>query len=263
MSPDLFFLFTLLAKMAVAGLFVISATIAAERAGPFVGALVVTLPVSAGPAYVFLALDHDAAFISASALASLANNIVTFAFALAFIFISQRFRTLTSVALSLVCWAGATVVVRQFQWTAPTATLGNIAAFFVCYALARRYADAPMPRVELRFTDVLLRALLVAALVALVVGLSFAIGPSATGVLAAYPVVYTSIMLNLHRRVGAAATAAVLAHGFAGLLGFGFALLVLHVSAVSVGTIAALSLALAFSVVWNSALFATRHLAAA
>ena len=35
------------------------------------------LPVSAGPAYVFLALDHDPQFISQSALASLALNAAT------------------------------------------------------------------------------------------------------------------------------------------------------------------------------------------
>ena len=34
------------------------------------GALVATLPISAGPSYVFLALDHDAAFIAEGALAS-------------------------------------------------------------------------------------------------------------------------------------------------------------------------------------------------
>jgi len=48
--------------MAITALFVSVATIIAERLGAAVGALVATLPVSAGPVYVFLALDHDAAF---------------------------------------------------------------------------------------------------------------------------------------------------------------------------------------------------------
>jgi uncharacterized membrane protein (GlpM family) len=112
MSPELFFLFTLATKMAVAGLFVISATVIAERAGPFIGGLILTLPVSAGPAYVFLALDHDAAFLSASALASLANNAATFAYALSFVFIAQRFGTIASVALALTCWLAATLIIR-------------------------------------------------------------------------------------------------------------------------------------------------------
>ena len=77
MSPDFLFWLALAIKMAVAALFVIAATVTAERAGAAIGALVATLPVSAGPAYVFLALDHDAAFIAQSALASLALNAVT------------------------------------------------------------------------------------------------------------------------------------------------------------------------------------------
>src|ERR1700747_542609 len=73
-SPEFLFWFELALKMAVTALFVSVATVIAERLGPTIGALVATLPVSAGPVYVFLALDHDTAFISASAVASLAER---------------------------------------------------------------------------------------------------------------------------------------------------------------------------------------------
>ena len=56
-------------RMLIAGCFVVLASRAAERAGPLVGALVATLPISAGPAYLFLALDHGPAFLAESALA--------------------------------------------------------------------------------------------------------------------------------------------------------------------------------------------------
>ena len=42
-----------------------------------IGALVATLPISAGPSYIFLAIDHDAAFIAEGALASLPINAAT------------------------------------------------------------------------------------------------------------------------------------------------------------------------------------------
>ncbi len=41
--------------MAVAAAFVVSASVITERSGPVIGALVATLPISAGPSYVFLA----------------------------------------------------------------------------------------------------------------------------------------------------------------------------------------------------------------
>ena len=70
MEPEFLFWFAVTIKMVVTALFVTLATVIAERLGPTVGeTLVATLPVSAGPVYVFLALDHDAAFISASAVA--------------------------------------------------------------------------------------------------------------------------------------------------------------------------------------------------
>jgi hypothetical protein len=70
MSPDLFFALTLVVKMGVTAAFVVIASMVAERAGPLVGAMVSTLPISAGPAYVFLALEHDNAFVAQSALTS-------------------------------------------------------------------------------------------------------------------------------------------------------------------------------------------------
>jgi hypothetical protein len=77
MSPDVWFWLALATKMAVTAAFVVVATATAERAGAFIGALVATLPIAAGPAYLFLALEHNAAFIAAAALASLAINAVT------------------------------------------------------------------------------------------------------------------------------------------------------------------------------------------
>ncbi len=75
--PPTFFALTLIVKMAVTAGFVLAATVTAERAGPLVGGLVATLPIGAGPVYVFLALDHDAHFIAQSAVDSLAINAST------------------------------------------------------------------------------------------------------------------------------------------------------------------------------------------
>ena len=74
MPPELYFVLTLIVKMAVTAGFVLAATMTAERAGPLVGGLVATLPIGAGPVYVFLALDHDAHFIAQSAVGSLGHQ---------------------------------------------------------------------------------------------------------------------------------------------------------------------------------------------
>src|SRR5262245_47338184 len=90
MSPDLTFLLMLAVRMAIAAGFVVSASVIAERSGPAIGALVATLPISAGPAYAFLALDHDAAFIAQGALASLPINAATIVLGLTYVVLAQR-----------------------------------------------------------------------------------------------------------------------------------------------------------------------------
>jgi hypothetical protein len=90
MSPDSPFLLSLALRMAVAAAFVVIASMITERSGPAIGALIATLPVSAGPSYIFLAIDHDDAFIAQSALASLPMNAATVLMSLRICSLAQR-----------------------------------------------------------------------------------------------------------------------------------------------------------------------------
>ena len=56
MSPDLAFILTLALRMAIAAAFVVTASFITERSGPAIGALVATLPISAGTFLRFLAI---------------------------------------------------------------------------------------------------------------------------------------------------------------------------------------------------------------
>src|SRR4051794_22035639 len=96
MSPELAFGLTLALRMAITAAFVVSASVITERSGPVIGALVATLPISAGPSYVFLAVDHDAAFIAEGALASLPINAATIWLALTYVVLAQRHNVLIS-----------------------------------------------------------------------------------------------------------------------------------------------------------------------
>jgi hypothetical protein len=259
MSPDLMFWIALATKMAITALFVSVATIIAERLGAAVGALVATLPVSAGPVYVFLALDHDAAFISASAVASLALNAATAVFVTAYVLMAQRRSLWISVSLAFTVWLAATLTLVPVHWTAALAFVLNLIVFALCLWIVRPFCQVPMPPTIRPWYDLLVRVGMVTLLVGAVVTLSFRIGPLGSGVLAVFPVIYTSIMVILHVRVGGPATAAVLANAVPGLAGFGVALLMLHLTAVPLGSVLALIVALGVSVAWNAGLYAARH----
>jgi hypothetical protein len=256
MSPEVAFLLTLVLRMAVTAGFVLTASIATERAGPVIGALVATLPISAGPSYVFLAMDHDAAFIAQGALTSLPINAATMFLGLTYVHLAQRHNVIVSLGAAVLVWLGCALLVRQVEWTLLSGITANVVAFAICLPLMARFRHARMPVITRRWYDIPLRAALVATLVAVVVTLSGTIGPTGSGILALYPVVFTSLMLLLHPRIGGPATAAVIANGGWGLMGFGIAVALLHVMAEPFGSAIALGTALATCVMWNLGLWA-------
>jgi hypothetical protein len=95
----------LLLKTAVTAAFVIVATKTAERAGALIAALIVTLPIAAGPAYIFLTLEHGDDFIARSALLSFAVNSATYTFSIAYVLLAQRAGTTCPCAPGWCrCW---------------------------------------------------------------------------------------------------------------------------------------------------------------
>src|SRR5689334_6196989 len=255
MSPDLTFLLILGLRMAVAAAFVVTASFIAERSGPVIGALIATLPISAGPAYAFLALDHDAAFIAQGALTSLPINAATISLGLVYVLLAQRHGLAVSFLCAAVMWIAIASFIAAVPWSLWGGLLLNTVAFAICTPLMQRYRHARMPPAVRRWYDVPFRASLVATLVATVVTLSGKVGPSISGILALFPAVFSSMMLILHPRIGGKATAAVIANSAWGLMGFGLAFVVLHLGATHVGSAVGLTLALATCVFWNLALW--------
>src|SRR6202171_4664078 len=145
MSPDLAFILMLALRMAVTAAFVVSASVITERSGPVIGALVATLPISAGPAYVFLALDHDAAFIAEGALASLPINSVTILLGLTYVVLAQRRSALVSCSPAVAVWIALAGLTRMVPWTLAGGLIANAITFAICLPLLRRYRNVKMP----------------------------------------------------------------------------------------------------------------------
>jgi hypothetical protein len=241
--------------MAVTAAFVVSASIITERSGPVIGALIATLPISAGPTYVFLALDHDASFIAQGALASLPINAATIFLGLTYVVLAQRHSALVSWTCAAAIWIALAFGIRMIHWSITGGLIVNAIAFAICIPLLARYRHVKMPLITRRWYDIPLRAALVSTLVATVVTLSGWVGPSISGMLALFPLVFSSMMLILHPRIGGPATAAVVANSGWGLLGFGAGIAVLHVAALRFGSPIGLSLALLTCVSWNLVLW--------
>lgn len=259
MSPELYFAVTLIVRMAVTAAFLLAATVTAERAGPLVGGLVATLPISAGPVYIFLAIDHGAHFIGASALGSLVSNGINIVFALTYALLAQRRSLAVSLSGAFSVWIVASSLTHFVSWTLPAAIVFNVAVLGMSLWLSSALRHVRSPQVKARWHDFVMRAAMVALLVGIVVTLSYHIGPTASGNLAVFPIVLSSIIIILHRRVGGPATAAVMANAVIGLGGFGIACIALNLTADLLGAVLALSLTLAVSVGCNLLVFMARR----
>jgi uncharacterized membrane protein (GlpM family) len=80
MPTDVSFWYELALKMAMTATIVVFATVAVERSGPFMGALIAALPTAASAAYIILGIEHTPEFIAASAIGSLAAGTAVLVF---------------------------------------------------------------------------------------------------------------------------------------------------------------------------------------
>lgn len=245
----------LLLKMAVAAAIVVGCSLLAERTGPLLAAMIATLPISAGPVYVFLAMDHDAAFIAGGALGSMSSNLGNAGLSLFYVLLAQRFGVIVSLGAGLAAWLAAVVALRE--WAPPFLLLLalTIVGYSCLHRIFRPYLAARPAKPPGRLWYVIpLRAAAVATLTGVVTTLSAKVGPAWSGVLAAVPLVLSSLIVILHSRMGGPASAAVIANSALGLLGFGLGLGTVHVAAVPLGSWPALGLGLLVCILWNLAL---------
>jgi hypothetical protein len=251
-----------LVKAISTALLVVFASALAEALGPFWGALVASLPVSAGPAYVFLAMQHDGNFVAASALSSAAANAATGLFLMVYAALAGRAPLWRSLGIAVTAWLAASLAIRHITWTPGSATLLNLIVYGVGFCLPRRVADTAASIVTTtrrRWFDLPLRAVLVASFVSLVVLASSILGPRATGMAAVFPISLISLIVIVQPRIGGPATARMAATALQAMLGFGLMLLVLHLTIRPLGTAMALVAALLVSVFWSGGLLALRR----
>jgi len=208
-------------KAAFTAAVVVTASIVAERSRPAVAAAILSLPVSVGPAYVLLALQHPSEFIARAALVSLPANLATIALVLAYAPLARAGAPVwLAFPAAFLAWCAASAAILSADWSLPA----GIAALAVTFAIAipaTRTWRGPGGAVAVvrRWYDLPLRAGLVATVVVSVVALSDAIGPSATGLFALFPTAYSSFILLMHGRLGGTRLASALASGIVMLPG--------------------------------------------
>lgn len=243
----------LLSRMAISAAVVVTASLAAERGGPLLAAAIATLPLSIGPAYVFLALDHGPDFIAASALASVISASANSAFTMAYVAAARHNGTAVSIASALLAWVLFLSLVGQVAWTLPGALALSFGLSLVAIWATRRVRRyTHTVRLPIRPWHVLARAGAVMGLVAVVTLVGAWIGPRAAGLVAFVPIVFTSLAAIMQPTIGGRAVSAVLANGLVGMMGYAPAFALVHLTAERLGSFPALLLGLGVCLGWNA-----------
>jgi hypothetical protein len=259
MSPELIFWYGLALKMVLTAIVVVITSVAVERAGPFIGALIAALPTAAGAAYVILAIEHPPSFIAASAIGSLATSAAVSIFSAVYIILAQRRGLMLSLGVSLLIWFAVTAVFRLIDWTPLSAALLNVVVFGITIPLGWRYRTSGPPKKFLRTRyDIPLRAIAAAIVAAIVTTASHRIGSFASGMFAVFPIVMCSSIVILHPRVGGKATASMLAHAQIALVGLSLSFLAVHYTAVPLGSWSAFAIGLSVCIAWCGMLLVVR-----
>lgn len=260
LSPEILFWVGLAVKMALTATAVVAVSVAVERSGAFVGALISALPTSVGAAYVILALEEPPQFIADGAIGTVAITAAVSVFALIYTVLAQRYGLIVSLGVATVVWFALVYAFRSFHWTPFGAVAVCVVIFAVTIPLSWRYRTASEPKkfVRNRF-EIPLRALAVAVVVAAVTTASSVIGPFASGMLALFPIILGSSIAIMHPRVGGKATASMAAHAQVFLIGIALGGLALHYLVAPIGVWLALLVALCICLVWSGGLFVFRR----
>jgi hypothetical protein len=247
-------------KVFSTALVVIVSSAAAERSGPFWGAVISTLPVSAGPAYVMLALESQPQFIASGALNSFAALYANMLFLVVIAWMVRSYHIFACVAAALLLWFLAAWVTASMTWTVAGAVWLNLSVFLISLgATARIWRNSPpSTKVPNRWSDLLVRGGAVAAIVVGVVSFSAAAGPAATGIAAMFPVSLMILVVVVRRRLGAVAAAVAAVSAIRTLPGLGLFLLILHLTILKWDAAAALTAALAGSLAWSGGIILWR-----
>ena len=249
----------LLLRMGLVALFVVLVALVAERLGPFLGAMVASLPLYTGPVYLLLALEHPPAYISPATVSSVAICGAKPVYLFTYASLARRHGAWLSVGAAFLAWAAFGALLQTHAWSLGEALVLVTPIFAVAIVLARHFTRGVAPRrAERRWTDLVLRAVLVAVLTGVVIVASRHVPPRVTGILSVAPILMSSLVLVMHPRVGGIATGALLAHTLGGLVGMVIAFAAVNLAIEPIGLWPALALGLAITLAWNLMLIALR-----
>jgi hypothetical protein len=231
----------LLLKLTLAPILVAMATLATRRWGPSVGGIVVGLPLSTAPIFLFLAIDQGLDFAERAAIGILFGLLGVAAFAIVYVLASCRVQWPVALALAAAAFFAASAGAGQFPAGVFEAGLTAYVALLIAVALIRR-PQLTAAKVPSLWWDIWFRMGAAAALTLAITAAAERLGPLLSGIVGTYPVVTTVVTTFTHRQMGREAAVAMMRSSVLAWFGFVSCFLVIGFTLKSYGLAASLCL---------------------
>ena len=233
------------AKILLAPMFVVGASLAARRYGARIGGLVGGLPVVAGPILLVFALSHGRAFAADAAAGTLLGIVSLLAFIVVYARLAGRVRWGTSLFFGWGAFFAMTGALSTITMGADPALAVVLVAVALTLVVLPRAGGERRSAVRLPAWDLPLRALSALALVLALTALAGQLGPKLSGLLAPFPVVASVLAVFTHAQHGEQDLLRIMRGFVMGLVGYALFCFALAVSLGSLGTVESFLLAAA------------------
>ena len=240
-------------KVAVTPLLVAAVSLAARWWGPTIGGMLMGLPWFTGPTLFLLIQDKGLDFGVGACVGIELAVVCISVFIVAYGVTAKRAGWLASFASALVLYAASAWLVQQQLPALPVQPRDLVAPLWVAaaagsVALAMAYALLPRPLTTtlpqaLPWWDIPMRMVATGALVAGLLLTADALGPTLSGIVAAYPVILSVVCTFTHHRWGREAVWSILRGVTLSLFSFVAFFLVVGLMLPSVGLIVSYALA--------------------
>lgn len=231
----------LLLKLTLAPLLVAAATLVTRTWGPRVGGLLMGLPLTTGPIFLFLAIDHGPRFAARATVGILCGLIGLAAFAVGYVAASGRAGWRRSYPFAAVLFLVVSIVASRLGddviVAGPAAWLALVLATVLIPRPRRDIVGVAPP-----WWDLWVRMAVVAALTLALTAVAGTLGPTLSGIVGTYPIALTVIVTFTHAQLGRDAIVAMLRGSTLAWTGFASCFLVIGVSIEALGISASMGL---------------------
>jgi hypothetical protein len=230
----------LLMKLTLAPILVAAVTLIMRKWGAQVGGVLMGLPLTTAPIFLFLAIEQGPRFAARASVGILFGLIGLAAFAVAYAVSSSRVGWVGCLGFAVTSFLTFSVAAGRLGSDIVVAALSAWIALLLAASLIRkprlRVAPPPPP-----WWDVWVRMIAVAALTFVATTLAGRLGPVLSGIVGTFPVAITVVVMFTHIQLGRDAVAAILRGSVLSWFGFASCFLAIGLSIERLGILVSMS----------------------